>query len=90
MYRYKKSIPLSYERQGVIYFYSLLYRELDTEQQGIIRKICRTAGGEHYRALLEYVTGGEDILVVCRRHYISRSTLLRAVKRYYIAMEDFF
>ena len=90
MYRYKKSIPLSYERQGVIYFYSLLYRELDADQQGIIRKICRTAGGEHYRALLEYVTEGEDILLVCQRHFISRSTLLRAVKRYYLAMEDFF
>ena len=28
MFRYKKSIPVSYERQGYIYFSSLLYREL--------------------------------------------------------------
>lgn len=33
MFRYKKSVPVSYERQGYIYFASRLYRELTEEQQ---------------------------------------------------------
>ena len=32
MFRYKKSVPVSYERQGYIYFASRLYRELTEEQ----------------------------------------------------------
>ena len=33
MFRYKKSIPVSYERQGYIYFTSLLYWELPKRTQ---------------------------------------------------------
>ena len=32
MFRYKKSVPVSYERQGYIYFASRLYRELTEER----------------------------------------------------------
>ena len=33
MFRYKKSVPVSYERQGYIYFSSLLYREMPEKAQ---------------------------------------------------------
>ena len=42
MFRYKKSIPVSYEWQGYIYFTSLLYWELP--------KLGRRAAGESARA----------------------------------------
>ena len=49
MFRYKKSVPVSYERQG----------------------------------LFEFVTTDAGATAVCMKHFLSRSTLERAVRRYY-------
>lgn len=84
MFRYKESIPLSYERQGYIYFKSLLYRDLPKAEQTRIRQLCRKAAGANADALLEFVTRRESATAVCMRHYIaSNTTLYRALRRYY-------
>lgn len=85
MFRFKKSIPVSYDHQGFIYFTTKRYRELTAEERKRIRQIAAKAGGEHREALLEYVTTGTDAATVCARHFLSESTLERAVRRYYIA-----
>ena len=46
MFRYKKSIPVSYEWQGYIYFTSLLYWELPKRTQEKILNLCIAAGKE--------------------------------------------
>ena len=51
MFRYKKSIPVSYEWQGYIYFTSLLYWELPKRTQEKILNLCIAAGKENYQAL---------------------------------------
>lgn len=56
MFRYKKSIPVSYEWQGYIYFTSLLYWELPKRTQEKILNLCIAAGKENYQALFEFVT----------------------------------
>ena len=57
MFRYKKSVPVSYERQGYIYFSSLLYREMPEKAQRKILNLCmECGGGDYYRALFEFVT----------------------------------
>ena len=53
MFRYKKSVPVSYERQGYIYFASRLYRELTEERQHKLLNLCLQCGGEHYQALFD-------------------------------------
>ena len=83
MFRYKKSVPVSYDRQGYVYFTSRLYRELPTRRQERIIGLCQRCGGEYGQALFEFVTGGAGAEVVCARHHLSRSTLERAVRRYY-------
>ena len=83
MFRYKKSVPVSYERQGYIYFASRLYRELTEEQQRKLLNLCLQCGGEHYQALFEFVTTDAGATAVCMKHFLSRSTLERAVRRYY-------
>lgn len=83
MFRYKKSIPVSYERQGYIYFSSLLYRELPERAQEKILNLCIAAGEENYQALFEFVTTDVGAQAVCLRHHLSPSTLERAVRRYY-------
>lgn len=83
MFRYKKSVPASYERQGYIYFKSLCYWELSEKERRGIVDLCRKAGGEYNRALFEFVTTNAGAENVCMRHHLSRSTLERIVRRYY-------
>ena len=84
-FRFKRAIPVSYDRQGFIFFTSKRYRELSAEERKRIRQLCAKAGGEHRDALLEFVTTDTTSALVCAKHYLSESTLERAVKRYYIA-----
>lgn len=83
MFRYKKSVPVSYERQGYIYFKSRCYQELPVKEKHRILNLCMEAGGEYYQALFEYVTTDKSATSVCLRHHLSQSTLLRAVRKYY-------
>ena len=83
MFRYKKSIPVSYDRQGYIYFTSRLYHELPSWAQQKILNLCLECGGEYYQALFEFVTTDAGATGVCTRHYLSGSTLERVVRKYY-------
>ena len=83
MFRYKKSIPVSYDRQGYIYFTSRFYHELPSWAQQKILNLCLECGGEYYQALFEFVTTDAGATGVCTRHYLSRSTLERVVRKYY-------
>lgn len=84
MFRYKKSVPVSYERQGYIYFSSLLYREMPERAQQKILNLCmECGGGEYYQALFEFVTTDASATHICMRYALSRSTLERLVRRYY-------
>lgn len=83
MFRFKKSVPVEYDLQGYIYFTSRLYKQLDQEQQNRILGLCRSAGGEYCQALFEFVTSDVGATAVCRRHFLSQSTLERIVRKYY-------
>lgn len=83
MFRYKKGIGVSYNRQGYIYFASRMYRELPVGKRKKLEALCDQCGGENSRALLDFVTTDAGADVVCDRHYLSRSTLHRMVRRYY-------
>ena len=83
MFRYKKSVPVSYERQGYIYFSSLLYREMPERAQQKILNLCmECGGGDYYRALFEFVTTDANATYICMKHSLSRSTLERIVRRF--------
>lgn len=84
MFRYRKSVPLSYDRQGYIYFCSRIYKMLPRRKQERIRMLCRDAGGQYHEALLDFVTGKLTAPEVCVKHFISQSTLDRAVRKYYV------
>lgn len=83
MFRYKPRIRVSYDKQGYIYFVSKFYHKLPEREREKIRLLCRETGGPYSGALLEYVTTEASTEAVCLKHYISRSTLDRAVRRYY-------
>ncbi len=83
MFRYKKSVGIPYERQGYIYFKSLLFETMSEEDRERIRAICKEAGGEYETALMRFVSTHEGAVKICMEFHISRSTLERAVRRYY-------
>ena len=84
MFRYKKGIRVSYDRQGYIHFMSRLYKDMEPEDKQKIRKLCTDCAGPMYsRALLEYVTTDADATWICRKHNISKSTLYRIQRKYY-------
>lgn len=84
MLRYKKSIPLSYERQGYIFFVSKLYKELPPAAQKKIVNLCLECGKENYQALFEFVTTDAGATALCLKHHIaSETTIYRMVREYY-------
>ena len=83
MFRYKRGVKLDYDLQGYIYFVSRMYKELPAEDQQAILNLCLACGGEHYQALFEFVTTDSTATELSAKHYLSRETLYRAVRRYY-------
>ena len=83
MFRFKSSVPVSYDWQGYIYFKSRLYQELPQRDRDTILNMCLECGGEYYEALFDFVTTGMGAVHVCEKHHLSRSTLERVVRKYY-------
>lgn len=88
MFKYKRGIPLSYNRQGFIYFQSKLYDTLSPDDQEKIRRLCQRSAGQHWRALLEFVTTDVNATYVETHYYISRAQLYRYVKTYYLGFPE--
>ncbi len=88
MYRYKRGVKADYNRQGYVYFVSRRFEHLTPARQRKIRELCADAGGEYEDALFEFVTTDTTATAICMKHYVSKATLYRAVKRYYEAFPE--
>ncbi len=89
MYRYKRSVPVSYDRQGYIYFLCKGYDDwCSEEERKRIRVHAKRSGGPYCRALMEFLTTDAGAVAVCEKHHISQSTLERAVRRFYTEFWD--
>ena len=82
-FKYKKSIPLSYDRQGYVYFASRQFRELPLAEQSRIRALCREIGREYADALFAFVVQGANATAIETDYFCSKSTLYRLVREYY-------
>ena len=88
MYRYKRGVKADSNRQGYVYFVSRRFEHLTPARQRKIRELCADAGGEYEDALFEFVTTDTTATAICMKHYVSKATLYRAVKRYYEAFPE--
>ncbi|MGI5987737.1 MAG: hypothetical protein ACOX7M_06300 [Dysosmobacter sp.] len=88
MYRYKRGVKADYNRQGYVYFVSRRFEHLTPARKRKIRELCADAGGEYEDALFEFVTTDTTATAICMKHYVSKATLYRAVKRYYEAFPE--
>lgn len=87
-FRYKHTVPLDYEQQRRIYLQSRRYRSLPLAQRKRIDALCRKTGGEYAEALKEFVTTDRGATEVCGKYFISQSTLVRIVRRYYMEFSE--
>lgn len=84
MFREWKGAKVSYNRQGYIFFVSRMYKELPKKKKAAIDELCLKIGGVEYAdALKEFMTTDKSAVSVCLKHYLSKETLYRYVRRYY-------
>ena len=82
---WKKSIPLSYERQGYIFFVCRAWKDLPANQRRQIEQTAEQACGEYAKAVLRFVTTDDGETRITTRYNLSEATLRRAVRRFYLA-----
>ncbi len=80
-FRKRRGVRLSYNRQGLVHFTCLDYRNQPTEVRRKIRELCRSAGGEYSEALFEALTTDRSAVQICQRHYIASPTTLYEMRR---------
>ena len=84
MFRVKQSIPLPEARQGYIYYAMQRYAEMPQRKREIVDNLIEVCGGEYANALLVYLTTDESIEKICMRYYVSRQTLFRCARKFYM------
>ena len=82
-FKIKRSIPLSYDRQGYVFFASRNYRELPLAERERIDALCREIGREYEKALFAFVVQGVNATAIETEYFCSKSTLYRLVREYY-------
>ncbi len=85
-FKYMRSLKLSYERQGEIFFTCLRFKRLCEDEQERIKEICEAcADGDSYkrRAIMAFMTTTATWQECCMRYHISDSTMARLRKKFY-------
>lgn len=82
-FRYRPGLGVPYERQGLVYFTSRCYDHQSERMRRKIDRLCQECGGEHEEALREFVTTDAGAAAICRRRFVSKGALYRAVRQYY-------
>lgn len=84
MFKKKKSINLSYIKQGLIYFTCMDYKNQPFEVKQKINNLCLEVAGEHHRALFAMLTDDtKNIHGIALAHYISETQLYYYRKKFY-------
>lgn len=79
-----RGIPLPEEKQGLVRYTCLNYRDAPKHTREKIQRLCREAGGAYSAALWELMCTRETIVSIALRHHVSESTLYRARREFYV------
>ena len=78
-----KSVPLSYNKQGYIYFTCHHYAECDQATRAKIDTLCERVGREYRSALFRVLTTDEPLNRIAHEHYVSPAVLYRKKARFF-------
>lgn len=86
MFKKRRGIKIPYNRQGLIHFTCVNYRDLPDEVVRKITRMCDDIGKEHALVLFEVVTNdNKSIRALAMEYHISESQLYLYRKRFYEA-----
>lgn len=80
-----RGVDLPEERQGLIRYTCLTYRDQNTATQNKIKRLCQEHGGLYGAALWEVMCTRESVTSISMRHHVSENTLYNARKDFYEA-----
>lgn len=84
MFKKRRGIHLSYNRQGLIHFICVNVKDMPEKTQKKILNLCIEVGKEDYKALYEMLTDDrESVYSISRRYYISEKKLYKMRKIFY-------
>lgn len=84
-----RSVNLSYNKQGEIYFILHNYADQPEEVRRKIDALCGVVGKYHYRALFRVLTTDEPLNRIAREFYISSRWLYHLKGNFYNAWHSF-
>lgn len=84
-----RSVNLSYNKQGEIYFILHNYADQPEEVRRKIDALCGVIGKYHYRALFRVLTTDEPLNRIAREFYISSRWLYHLKGDFYNAWHSF-
>ena len=84
MFKKRRGIKLSYNKQGLIYFSCMNYNEMPKKTQEKIRQLCDDVGKEYSEALFQVMTNSnKSIRALAMEYHISETQLYLYRKRFY-------
>ena len=78
-----RGISLLEEKQGLIRYTCLTYREQPAHIQRKIRRLCQEQGGQYSAALWEVMCTTENIVSIADRHHVSERVLYDLRKAFF-------
>ena len=83
MFKKRRGIRLSYNRQGLIYFVCINYYDMPKGIQAHIRALCEEVGKEYFDALFDVITSEKKMYQIAMEYFVSESLLYELRKKFY-------
>jgi hypothetical protein len=84
MFKKRRGIKLSYNKQGLIYFTCMNVADMPEHIQEKIKRLCEDVGKEHSEVLYKVVTdSNKSIRSLALEHHISETQLYYYRKKFY-------
>lgn len=84
MFKKRRGIHIPYDKQGLIYFTCVNYKEMPEEVQAKIKQLCDEVGKEYSEVLFKVVTEkNKSIRSLALEYHTSERSLYRYRKKFY-------
>lgn len=84
MFKKRRGIKLSYNKQGLIHFVCVNYNDMSDDVQDRIKTLCSDVGKEHSEVLFQVVTNdSKSIRALAQEYHICETQLYYYRKLFY-------
>ena len=84
MFKKRRGIRLSYNKQGLIYFTCMNIKDMPENIQQKVLSLCVEVGQQDYRALYELLTNdNKSVLSISHEYFLNEKLLYKMRKEFY-------